>query len=99
MTTKQGYLRFVEQLAKPKTRHWLVVGQSGAIGEIKWYGPWRRYCFFTAGCALDVGCLTELSQFIGYQLEERRSSPIQRESSSVEHFGTAPDGDSVNPYS
>ena len=76
MTTKQGYLRYVEQPPKAKTRHWLVVGQGGAIGEIKWYGPWRRYCFFTAGCALDAGCLTEIAAFVNFEMEARKGSPV-----------------------
>ncbi len=53
----------------PKTkRHFHVTNSEhgGLVGEIKWYTPWRRYCFFSlayqAYCVLDEGGLAEITQ-------------------------------------
>ena len=35
------------------------------LGEIKWYGAWRGFCFFPAlDCVFDCGCLQQIREWI-----------------------------------
>jgi hypothetical protein len=40
--------------------------RSGAeLGVVKWYAPWRRYCYFpTAQAVYSAGCLRDVADFI-----------------------------------
>lgn len=43
------------------------------LGCIKWYGPWRRYCFFpVAGTVYSSGCLKDISEFIKREMKARK---------------------------
>ena len=48
------------------TRRWDVRSKEDAnLGEIKWYPPWRKYCFFPAVSTLyEQVCLREIAEFI-----------------------------------
>lgn len=45
------YLEFKFVEAKPKTQVWNVLSKSdgSVLGTVKWYAPWRQYCFFPQG--------------------------------------------------
>lgn len=44
------------------------------LGNISWYAPWRRYCFYpSGGTILDERCLVNLCEFICILMEERDS--------------------------
>ncbi len=64
------YLVFKELIPKPKTRVFDVRSKSSNehLGEIKWHGPWRQYCFFTTKdyeqTFWSKGCLADLIKFI-----------------------------------
>jgi hypothetical protein len=69
------YLRFVEVFDTGKTKVWDVVSREhgDTLGYIKWFGRWRQYCFFPKFQTVwNKGCLTDLEQFIGVQMEARR---------------------------
>ena len=39
--------------------------RSGAIlGLVKWYGPWRQYCFFTEAAIFNADCLKYIGGFL-----------------------------------
>ena len=60
-----------------KTHFWSVVPKSGGaeIGEIKWYGPWRKYCFYAAGYAIfETVCLREIAEFLEAKTKEHRAA-------------------------
>ncbi len=43
------------------------------LGVIKWYAPWRRYCFWPAShCLFDRSCLSEVIEFIDEQMQARK---------------------------
>jgi len=45
------YLKVIEQHVEPpgKTRRWILLNNAEEhLGWIKWYAPWRQYCFFDA---------------------------------------------------
>jgi hypothetical protein len=60
----------VEPLPKEahrKTQDWNVLNnKSGTpIGRIRWYGPWRQYCFFPLGDSVwSAGCLEDVQTAI-----------------------------------
>jgi hypothetical protein len=61
------YIRFEKGPPKAKTLTWFVVNkESGeAIGEIKWYGPWRRYSFFPfPETVYESDCLKDIGWFL-----------------------------------
>ena len=70
------YLRFEELEAKPKTKQFAVKNKTSdfILGYVKWYGPWRRYCFFIdqPGLVFDAGCLADIQNFITKLMLERK---------------------------
>ena len=71
------YLEFSIQWHYParKTEVYNVRTKSGgsSLGQIKWYSPWRQYCFYPSpSCVFNVGCLGDISAFIGELTAERK---------------------------
>lgn len=72
------FLRFEEVPNLDKvTKHFDVISISRAsvLGIIKWYGPWRQYCFepndFTVW---SDGCLEQISGFLKKLNQEHKQS-------------------------
>ena len=69
------YLCFEELEAKTKTKQFAVKNKTSGfiLGYVKWYAPWRKYCFFInqADLVFDAGCLTDITDFIGELMIER----------------------------
>lgn len=41
-------------------------GSKGLLAEIRWYAPWRQYCFFPLEDTVwNDGCLTDVKDFLG----------------------------------
>ena len=60
------WLRFDLAPSRGKTSVWFVVSkqQGETLGEIKWYGGWRRYCFFPfAETLYEQDCLRSIAEF------------------------------------
>lgn len=62
------YLSF-EQADNPgrKTGVWIVrsVRSGTTLGVIRWYGPWRQYCFFpTSATIFNTDCLVGIADRI-----------------------------------
>ena len=67
MSSKYMTVRPLAQEGARSTMKWAVVNvASGAtLGEIKWYGAWRQYCFFPArDTVFSAGCMTDLAAFL-----------------------------------
>lgn len=44
-----------------------------SLGLIKWYSPWRRYCFHPANQTIfDSKCLSNINDFISSLMNERK---------------------------
>lgn len=60
-----SYLNFSEPVKISKRT--VVVKVSNArskdrLGEIRWYGPWRQYCFYPVHATIfNRGCLREIA--------------------------------------
>jgi len=72
------HLYFKEIKDTGKTKVWEVQNKFSyvSIGEVKWNGAWRKYCFFPdVDTVFDTKCLEVIIQFIENRMKERR---IQR---------------------
>lgn len=50
---------------KGVTKKWKVLNHDDMrLGTVKWYAPWRQYCFFAAaGIVLNPTCLYDIGGF------------------------------------
>ena len=65
--------RLIEE--KPKTSVYSVVNLTTetSLGSIKWYGPWRQYCFFPIPHNIfNKDCMQYIIEFINKLMEERK---------------------------
>jgi len=71
------HLAFLELGSLTKTKKFKVVNKLTffKLGEIKWYFPWRKYCFIIdspgLGLVFDAGCLADIQDFINKLMAER----------------------------
>ena len=75
-TIKSRYLEFDRIGYTGKTDVWDVLSKSqeSILGKIKWYGPWRQYCFFPSpNTIFNPECMADISKKIKELMELRRS--------------------------
>ena len=73
------YMVFQEIRDTGKTKLWEVRNKVSGdlLGQVRWYGPWRQYCFMPKSCTVFSGtCNTEISTFIEEQMAMRRSEDV-----------------------
>jgi hypothetical protein len=64
-----------------KTVIWRVISTSDIgvlLGDIRWYGRWRRYCFFPnndLALVFEQDCLRDIAQFCEDQTKLHRQKP------------------------
>jgi len=71
------HLRFKEIKDTGKTKIWEIRNehQSCSIGEIKWNGAWRKYCFFPyEDTMFDTNCLKTITEFLESAMENRKNN-------------------------
>ena len=68
------YIGFHDEPTPTKTHVWTIRTTSGdPLGKIKWYAPWRKYCFYPiGGCVFETVCLGEIIQFIKDRMQDRK---------------------------
>lgn len=53
----------------------LSISRDALLGYIKWYGPWRQYCFFPeCDTIFNKGCLNTINEFINKLMQERNNA-------------------------
>ena len=65
---------------KPKTWVYGVVSMNHGwkLGLVKWYAPWRQYCFFPENETIfNPTCMEQIIQFIKDLMTERRNSKVK----------------------
>lgn len=78
LQTKFQWITFREVVTKPGrvTRVFECRTNEGNdfLGCIRWYSPWRRYCFMPASSVLvfEQTCLRDIATFLDALTEERR---------------------------
>lgn len=58
------YILFEEQPVEKKTRIVTVRNRRSLapLGELRWHGPWRQYCFFPQGDTIfNPGCMERIA--------------------------------------
>lgn len=62
---------------KTKVYHVRNKEKGGFLGEIRWYGAWRKYAFFTKPTAFpntelvfESTCLQDITDFLNYLMQE-----------------------------
>lgn len=62
------YIELVGTSPSQKTNCYRVFNKDNleeSIGEIKWFGRWRQYCFFPfSDTVFEKTCLQDLSQYL-----------------------------------
>ena len=75
-TVISEYLEFVTQVVEGKKTLLTKVysRRNGALlAEIKWYGPWRQYCFFPNPHTIwNPACLKEVNDVIETLMKRHR---------------------------
>ena len=75
LQTKSKYMEFDIVGDTGKTEIWNITSKSSdfLLGQIKWYGPWRQYCFFPSGqCVFNNGCMNDIINAIKELMAERK---------------------------
>ena len=75
MAKESKYIEFLKVGDTGKTERWQVLSKykGDVLGHIRWYGPWRFYCFFPSPlCVFSIGCMTDISGKIYELMEERK---------------------------
>ena len=71
------YLSFIELMPNKKTKVFEVQNKTSdrILGFVRWYAPWRKYCFFTTAESIifDVSCLADIQDFINSLMTERKN--------------------------
>lgn len=60
--------------SKRTTSTWALYSKQGDnyIGQVRWYGPWRQYCFFPERDTIWNGeCLGDVQAFVQTLMEQR----------------------------
>lgn len=82
--TEKTWIRFDELTPNPATKRWAVmptarhgalwcIGGGRQIGVVKWYGPWRKYCFFPmAEAVYEQVCLRDIANFCEEETAKHR---------------------------
>ena len=73
--------QYMKAMELPKgtgvTKRWEIKSNSngGLFGWIRWYGPWRQYCFFPCeGTLYNVGCMAPLIAFLSDAQKEYKEN-------------------------
>jgi hypothetical protein len=76
MNSETKYMVFKELPSYArKTKIIQVISKSSGIslGEIKWYGPWRQYCFYPGIYTIfNNGCMTDIIKKIDELMQARK---------------------------
>ena len=75
MKTEFKYIRFDLLRSTNKTSIWSCknIRFNYELGIIKWYGPWREYCFFPiTNTIFSDECLLAIVEFLESLEKERR---------------------------
>lgn len=74
------YIEFTLLQRKPKTEVYTVNNKSSGVllGIIKWFAPWRQYCFFPSETTVySQGCLKDIENFIQKLMHKRKEVSIK----------------------
>jgi len=71
------YMKFDKIGDTGKTEIWDILSKSSGfvLGKIKWYGPWRQYCFYPSpNSVFNNDCMTDIQKLIKNLQEDHRKA-------------------------
>lgn len=72
---KSKYMEFDKIGSTGKTDIYNVLSKSSGfiLGQIKWYGAWRQYCFWPSPNSIfNIGCMDDIQTIINELMAQRR---------------------------
>lgn len=77
MQSEYEYFKVEVIPTKGKTNIYSIINKMDSsvhLGYIKWFGPWRKYCFYpTSGTVWDTKCLAGVVFFINELMAARKA--------------------------
>lgn len=72
--TESKWITFTLAGNNPKTKIFTVMAKEGGfLGTVKWYAPWRKYCFVPADYTVfEQDCLRDIADFIERETAEHK---------------------------
>lgn len=71
------WIKFEASKQLPTTTVWEVRTRdtNEKIGEIRWYGPWRRYAFIPLpNTVWEITCLQDVAEFLNNETAKRKEA-------------------------
>ena len=71
------YLKFENVEDMGKTETWNIRSKSSGfvLGQIKWYGAWRQYCFWPSShCVFNIECMDDVKKMIVSLMDQRKKT-------------------------
>ena len=72
------FMNFIDDsVPGQKTKRILITRKSQPVvlGEIRWFGQWRRYAFYPQpGCLFDAVCLNDIQSKLVELMNERKAA-------------------------
>lgn len=67
------------------TKIWEILDSTNTrLGLVKWYAPWRKYCFHPLdGVLFDHSCLTDIAKFMKDNHETRNEEKPAEDAGTV----------------
>ena len=78
---KHIYARLIPSVSDRKTSRWIICAYDGEIelGEVKWLGKWRCYCYFPLNDTLyERQCLRDIASFCESRTTEHNAELRER---------------------
>ena len=69
------YLEFDKVGSTGKTEVWNILSKTSGfiLGQIKWYGAWRQYCFYPSPNSIfNIGCMDDIKKMINELMSARK---------------------------
>lgn len=75
------WITFAPSAPCKKTSVWLVKPKDGSpIGMVRWYGPWRKYCFYPGDATVyEQDCLRDIADFCERKTKEHKNAAAGRQ--------------------
>ena len=75
-----------------KTLVWAVLTADGHshLGDVSWYSPWRKYCFFPDRATFDPGCMRLIADFC-----ELHTTAHKSKGKAIDHIDGDPSNNSI----
>lgn len=87
LTKPRDYIVLELAERKPATQVWNVVSihHGDVLGVIKWFAPWRQYCFFPSPETIwNEGCIRDIQFYLSAVKEFRKMDLKNRASEQSE---------------